>query len=162
MKKLRSCRGMTLTEMLCSVVIVLLFSSLVAVGAGASARTYRSGMASAQAQVLESTVTAAVSDKLRYCGSVSFSEDGSQIFIQDIGKVDGSEEGGIFTLTDGQLYLGENKLLGAKSYPQGLRLADFHMTYSEGSGVFAVSFRVTDGKDRTLADASFEVERINH
>jgi len=148
MKKLRSRRGMTLTEMLCSVVIVLLFSSLVAVGAGASARTYRSGMASAQAQVLESTV--------------SFSEDGSQIFIQDIGKVDGSEEGGIFTLTDGQLYLGENKLLGAKSYPQGLRLADFHMTYSEGSGVFAVSFRVTDGKDRTLADASFEVERINH
>lgn len=45
MKKLRNQNGLTLTEMLCTVIIVLLFSSLVAVGAmlrcGASAFPWR-------------------------------------------------------------------------------------------------------------------------
>lgn len=39
MKKLRNQNGLTLTEMLCTVIIVLLFSSLVAVGANAAVRS---------------------------------------------------------------------------------------------------------------------------
>ena len=52
MKKLRNQNGLTLTEMLCTVIIVLLFSSLVAVGANAAVRSFRISMADSQAQEL--------------------------------------------------------------------------------------------------------------
>ena len=65
MKKLRNQNGLTLTEMLCTVIIVLLFSSLVAVGANAAVRSFRISMADSQAQELCSTLTTAISDKLR-------------------------------------------------------------------------------------------------
>ena len=41
MKKLRNQNGLTLTEMLCTVIIVLLFSSLVAVASAFPWRTLR-------------------------------------------------------------------------------------------------------------------------
>ena len=57
MKKLRNQNGLTLTEMLCTVIIVLLFSSLVAVGANAAVRSFRISMADSQAQELCSTLS---------------------------------------------------------------------------------------------------------
>ena len=79
MKKLRNQNGLTLTEMLCTVIIVLLFSSLVAVGANAAVRSFRISMADSQAQELCSTLTTAISDKLRYSGEV-----GQNMFIQGL------------------------------------------------------------------------------
>ena len=92
MKKLRGQSGMTLTELLCAVIVVLLFSSLVAVGANAAVRSFRTSMADAQAQELCSTLVAAISDKLRYCGTVDTSS--GKIFIQDVGSVTGGDGGG--------------------------------------------------------------------
>ena len=80
MSKLRDQRGMTLTELLCTIIVMLMVSALMAVGVGFSVRTYRSSMQRSEAQVLASTLTTAISDKLRYCGSVS--STGDKIFIQ--------------------------------------------------------------------------------
>ena len=77
MKKLRNQNGLTLTEMLCTVIIVLLFSSLVAVGANAAVRSFRISMADSQAQELCSTLTTAISDKLRYCTATVWPLPGS-------------------------------------------------------------------------------------
>ncbi len=160
MKKLRSRGGMTLTEMLCAVVIVILLSGLLAVGVRFAARAYRQSMAVSQAQVLSSTLTAAVSDKLRYCGSVS--PDGDQIFIRDMGSVEGDEKGEVFRIgADGELLLGENKLLGSRAYPEGLRVGSFRMSYASTEGIFSVSFTVVDGGGTELAAAEFEVKRVN-
>lgn len=160
MKKLRSRGGMTLTELLCAVVIVFLLSGLLAVGVRFAARAYRQSMAVSQAQVLSSTLTAAVSDKLRYCGSVS--PDGDQIFIRDMGSVEGDEKGEVFRVSaDGELLLGENKLLGSRTYPQGLQVEDFHMEYDSTGGIFRVSFRIADSGGTELAAAEFEVKRVN-
>ena len=89
--KLKQTAGLTLTEMLCTVLILLLISGLLAVGAGVANGTYRSSMAESQAQTLCSTLTAAFSDKLRFCGSVT--RDGNRIFIQDVGSVSGDADG---------------------------------------------------------------------
>ena len=160
MKKLRSQSGMTLTELLCSIVILLLVSQLMAAGVRFSVKTYRDSMAASQAQVLCSTLTTVVSDKLRYCGTVS--EDGGQIFIQDMGNVTEGEDGKVFSINaDGELMLGENKILGSRSYPEGLRVKSFNMEYDAASGIFKVSFQVGDSGDTPLAGADFEVKRIN-
>ena len=70
MKKLRGRRGVTLTETLCTVLIVLLISAMLAVGVRFAVRTYRESMELSETELLCSTLTAAISDKLRYSGEV--------------------------------------------------------------------------------------------
>lgn len=154
MKKLRNQNGLTLTEMLCTVIIVLLFSSLVAVGANAAVRSFRISMADSQAQELCSTLTTAISDKLRYCTV----ETNNTVFIQGVGYVEATADK-IFTADSGQVYLGENKFLGAYAYPEGLKVREFSVTYEEN--VFTVQFQIEDGRDTKLAEANFQVKQIN-
>ena len=158
MKKLRNQNGLTLTEMLCTVIIVLLFSSLVAVGANAAVRSFRISMADSQAQELCSTLTTAISDKLRYCTV----EADNTVFIQGVGYVKGPAEN-IFTVNSdsGQVYLGENKFLGAYAYPEGLKVKDFSVKYDGTKRIFTVAFQIEDGRDTKLAEANFQVKQIN-
>lgn len=158
MKKLRNQNGLTLTEMLCTVIIVLLFSSLVAVGANAAVRSFRISMADSQAQELCSTLTTAISDKLRYCTV----EADNTVFIQGVGYVKGPAEN-IFTVNSDsdQVYLGENKLLGAYAYPEGLKVQDFSVKYDGTKRIFTVAFQIEDGRDTKLAEADFQVKQIN-
>lgn len=154
MKKLRNQNGLTLTEMLCTVIIVLLFSGLVAVGTNAAVRSFRVSMADSQAQELCSTLTTAISDKLRYC-----TVEADAVFIQGVGYVKGPAEN-IFTVKDsGQVYLGENKFLGAYAYPEGLKVQEFSVTYEEN--VFTVKFQIEDRQDTKLTEADFQVKQIN-
>ena len=154
MKKLRNQNGLTLTEMLCTVIIVLLFSSLVAVGANAAVRSFRISMADSQAQELCSTLTTAISDKLRYCTV----EADNTVFIQGVGYVKGPAKD-IFTADSGQVYLGGKKFLGAYAYPEGLKVQGFSVTYEEN--VFTVQFQIKDRRDTKLAEANFQVKQIN-
>ena len=157
MKKLRNQNGLTLTEMLCTVIIVLLFSSLVAVGANAAVRSFRISMADSQAQELCSTLTTAISDKLRYCTV----ETDNTVFIQGVGYVKGPAKD-IFTVNDsGQVYLGKNKFLGAYAYPEGLKVKDFSVEYNGTERVFTVKFQIKDRRDTKLAEADFQVKQIN-
>ncbi len=156
MKKLRNQNGLTLTEMLCTVIIVLLFSSLVAVGANAAVRSFRISMADSQAQELCSTLTTAISDKLRYCTV----EADNTVFIQGVGYVKGPAKD-IFTADSGQVYLRENKLLGAYAYPEGLKVKDFSVEYNDTERVFTVQFQIKDRRDTKLAEANFQVKQIN-
>ena len=160
MKKLKSKSGMTLTELLCGIVVLLLVTSLLTVGVRFAVKTYRASMASAQAQTLCSTLTTAVTDKLRYCGNVS--ENGDRIFITDVGSVAGSEdEGGVFRVEDGEVLLGSKKLLGSKAYPEGLMVDEFKLKYSGETRIFSVAFVVTDSAGTVLAKADFDVQKIN-
>ena len=156
MKKLRNQNGLTLTEMLCTVIIVLLFSSLVAVGANAAVRSFRISMADSQAQELCSTLTTAISDKLRYCTV----ETNNTVFIQGVGYVKGPAKD-IFTADSGQVYLRENKLLGAYASPEGLKVKDFSVEYNDTERVFTVQFQIKDRRDTKLAEANFQVKQIN-
>ena len=156
MKKLRNQNGLTLTEMLCTVIIVLLFSSLVAVGANAAVRSFRISMADSQAQELCSTLTTAISDKLRYC-----TVETNAVFIQGVGYVNGAANE-IFTVNDrGQVYLGENKFLGAYAYPEGLKVQGFSVKYDGTKRIFTVAFQIEDRRDTKLAEADFQVKQIN-
>ena len=161
MKKLRGSRGVTLTETLCTVLIVLLISAMLAVGVRFAVRTYRESME------LCSTLTAAISDKLRYSGEV-----GQNMFIQGVGTTD-SGGGGSFAISDdGEVVIQttdseEFRLLGSASYPQGLRVRTTgtgetgFISYSAETGIFTVSFAIADAQGNILKETCFDVKRIN-
>ena len=157
MKKLRGSRGVTLTETLCTVLIVLLISAMLAVGVRFAVRTYRESMELSETELLCSTLTAAISDKLRYC-----TVETDAVFIQGVGYVKGTAEN-IFTVNSdsGQVYLGENKLLGVYAYPEGLKVKDFSVKYDGTKRIFTVAFQIEDGRDTKLAEADFQVKQIN-
>lgn len=162
MKKLRGSRGVTLTETLCTVLIVLLISAMLAVGVRFAVRTYRESM-----ELLCSTLTAAISDKLRYSGEV-----GQNMFIQGVGTTD-SGGGGSFAISDdGEVVIQttdseEFRLLGSASYPQGLRVRTTgtgetgFISYSAETGIFTVSFAIADAQGNILKETCFDVKRIN-
>lgn len=156
MNKLRDQKGLTMVELLVTVVIVLLFSGLVAVGADAGVRSFRTSMADAQAQELCSTLTTALSDKLRYC---TVENDKKRIFFQDVGYVDGTVDSVFSVNTDGQLELGGKRFLGKAAYPQGLKIKDFSINFA--GNIFAVSFQIINRESTTMASADFQVKRIN-
>lgn len=158
MNKLRDQKGLTMVELLVTVVIVLLFSGLVAVGADAGVRSFRTSMADAQAQELCSTLTTALSDKLRYC---TVENDKNRIFFQDIGYVDGSVDSVFSVNNDGQLELNKKRFLGKAAYPQGLKINSFSIRFADNT--FTVSFQIInrEDKDTTMASADFQVKRIN-
>lgn len=159
MNKLRDRRGFTLTELLCAVLIVLLVSALLTVGVRFAGRTYNSSMQLSEAQELCSTLTSVISDKLRFCGTVTPART-AHIFIQDLGSVEG--EGAAFQVdADGQLTLGSTRLLSSAAYPRGLRVRDVSLRYDSASGIFTVALQVGTA-DSTLAETDFEVRRLNH
>lgn len=158
MNKLRDQKGLTMVELLVTVVIVLLFSGLVAVGADAGVWSFRTSMADAQAQELCSTLTTALSDKLRYC---AVENDTNRIFFQDVGYVDGTI-GDIFSVnTDGQLELGGKRFLGKAAYPQGLKIKKEDFSISFADNTFTVKFQIINRERTTMASADFRVKRIN-
>lgn len=161
MKKLKNSRGFTMTELLCAVVVVLLLSALLVVGIRFSSSTYTNSTRMSEAQLLCSTLTANISDKLRYCGSVEESEEGgvSKIFIQNVGSV--AEKGDTFQVDeDGHVTLGGKKLLSASAYPRGLKAKEVTLTYNRNTDIFDVTIQITDGS-RVLAETEFEVKRLN-
>ena len=162
MNKLRDQKGLTMVELLATVVIVLLFSGLVAVGADAGVRSFRTSMADAQAQELCSTLTTALSDKLRYC-TVDTTE--KKIFFHGGGYVyyTGDDPMSVFSVNgDGQLELGGKRFLGKAAYPQGLKTKkgdDFSIRFA--GNTFTVSFQIINREGTTMTSADFQVKRIN-
>lgn len=161
MKKLRGSRGVTLTETLCTVLIVLLISAMLAVGVRFAVRTYREELS--ETELLCSTLTAAISDKLRYSGDVNGG------FFAGVGAADG---GGAFHIEDGEVIIEtidkeKVKLLGSASYPQGLRVRTTgtgetgFISYSAETGIFTVSFAIADAQGNILKETCFDVKRIN-
>ena len=160
MKKLRGRRGVTLTETLCTVLIVLLISAMLAVGVRFAVRTYRESMELSETELLCSTLTAAISDKLRYSGEV-----GQNMFIQGVGTTDSSGGGSFAISDDGEVVIQTTD--SEEFYPQGLRVRTTgtgetgFISYSAETGIFTVSFAIADAQGNILKETCFDVKRIN-
>ena len=151
MRKLRDRRGITLTEMLCTVLIVLLLTALLVVGIRFAGKTYTESMRLSEAQELCSTLTSVISDKLRFCGTVTQDENGglTQIFIQNVGSVEG--KGDAFQIgEDGQLALGDRHLLGRPGQ-HGVLAAIPHqqVDHDKGLDILLVVHGEATGRRRT-------------
>ena len=147
MRNLRDRRGITLTEMLCTVLIVLLLTALLVVGIRFAGKTYTESMRLSEAQELCSTLTSVISVFLFFFFF---------FFIQNVGSVEG--KGDAFQIgEDGQLALGDRHLLGSASYPKGLQVTAFTLRYDASTDIFSVTLEIGDRFRQTLSRTSFEV-----
>lgn len=151
MHKLRSRQGMTLTEVLVALLILSLVTVGVAAGVGASVRVYRQATEASDAQMLVSTLSAALMDELRYARDIQ--SDGR--FTSDTFGEDSS-----VGVTDGRITVGGEKLLSDAVYA-GLRVKN-PITVIYAGGVFQVELTVQSGtEDRDVRTASFAVRALN-
>ena len=105
-EKLRSRRGLTLTELLVAMLILSLVTVGVATGISASLRVYRQATETSDAQMLTSTLSTALMDELRYARDVSGTDDPT--FTSGTFGENVSVE-----VLDGLVTVGGEKLLGS-------------------------------------------------
>lgn len=159
--KLKSKKGLTLVEMLCSVAILVLVSMIMVLGVQLGVRSYAKSVSYSEAQVLCSTLTTAISDELRYSGSLQIAKDGTLegFFSQQYGELAYT---GFTSTSSGHVQLGGKDLLPAKAYPYGIRAEVAGLSYNAGAGVFTVNLTVKDSENKTvLAETEFEVKKLN-
>lgn len=157
--KLKSKGGFTLTELLCVLIIVVLISASMVMGVQLATRSFAKSVSYSEAQVLCSTLTSYVSDELRYSGVVRTDTDPIGFFSQNFGE---DAFGGFTTNGDGQVLLGDHKILPTKSYIYGVRAFVTINSYDEQTGIFSVSVVVRQRvSDDVLAENDFEVKRLN-
>ena len=163
--KLKNKSGLTLVEMLCCVVVMLLVSIGMVNGVSLAVRNYESSLMSSESQVLCSTLTNLVSDELRYSGAVNWEADPIRFYSRTYGSecIFSQSDSKQVTLNeiqrDGTPAQRGYKLLPNRSYHLGMRAS---VTLSKAKdNIFSVTILVTDSKDRELARNVFEVEKLN-
>ena len=163
--KLKNKSGLTLVEMLCCVVVMLLVSIGMVNGVSLAVRNYESSLMSSESQVLCSTLTNLVSDELRYSGAVNWEAYPIRFYSRTYGSecIFSQNDSKQVTLNeiqrDGTPAQRGYKLLPNRSYHLGMRAS---VTLSKAKdNIFSVTILVTDSKDRELARNVFEVEKLN-
>ena len=118
MNKLKSKSGMTLTELISGIIVLLLVAGILTVGVRLGAKAYVESVSASEAQVLCATLTELVTDELRYAGTTE--GDGSdgnpvKIFSQRFGGSDNTSESAVLAFaTDnhGHIYLKDTAASG--------------------------------------------------
>lgn len=157
-KILKDKRGLSLTELLASIVVMLLVAAIMVVGVRLGTKAYVKSVSMSEAQILCSTLSTIVSDELRYAGTITVDGDGTvRFFSSNYGKADnvglsfGSDE-------EGHVTLGNNRILSSRAYPYGLK-ASVDLTYDNAK--FSSTIRIYSASDNELAVNSFDVKPIN-
>ena len=147
-------------EMLCTIVVLLLLSGLLATGVRLGVFSFRKSVMASESQVLCTTLRTVVSDELRYAGKITTGNDTIKFFSQNYG------DGATFsTNEDGQVVIeadeGTSKLLSSRAYPYGMKASVKISSYDSTTRIFKASVTVTDSSGKTLASSDFEVEKLN-
>lgn len=157
--------GLTLTEMLCCVVIMLLVSIGMVNGVSLAVRNYQSSLMASESQVLCSTLTSIVSDELRYAGPVNW-ENPISFYSRSYGRrcVFAQNEECQVTLkpVDDIYYVGTGfNLLPGRAYHFGMRAKVTLSKKDKSDNTFLVNVLITDSQNRELVKNDFEVEKLN-
>lgn len=156
--KLKSHNGSSLLEMVCVVAISVLIGTAIIVGVDFASGFYKTTRSESEAEILSSTLKAAVTDELRYCGSLETDESGSitRLFSQSFGLIDCYRE------QDGRIVAsgsdGLHELISPAAYSNGLTAA-LEVKYLEDKGRFSV--KLTVFAEETEISSEFEVEPLN-
>ncbi len=174
LNKLKNNKGLTLTELLCAIIVMLLVTAVMVVGIRLGTQAYVKSVSMSEAQQLCSTLTTLVSDELRYSGTINVANDGTvSFFSTHFGKNDNGKYRSFGQNADGQVTLGDNKkILSSKSYPYNLK-AKVTLEYKQDfdgdgnndndNGVFTATIIVyRTSETAVLATTTFQVEPLNH
>lgn len=152
--KLKQKTGLTLVEMLCTIVILLLVSLGMTGGVRLAVSSYDRSMMRSESEILASTLTSLVSDELRYSGTVDWESSPISFFSRTYG-----ENSAFGQNDDGQVTLANNKLLPKKAYHYNMQ-ATVQLSRVRDD-IFGVVITVTDSKGNELSRSEFQVEKLN-
>ncbi len=170
LNKLKNNKGLTLTELLCAIIVMLLVTAVMVVGIRLGTQAYVKSVSMSEAQQLCSTLTTLVSDELRYSGSIELTDSGDSQTVKFFSKSFGKKEGDLRSFgqnEDGQVVLGDTKILSSTSYPHNLK-AKVDLKYKVpdttfDNGVFTATIIVyRTSEEAVLATTTFQVEPLNH
>lgn len=152
-RKLRSRRGLTLTEMLVALAILGLVSGAIATGISSSLPVYQQSVALSESEVLTSTLAQALSDELRYARDIR-TETGSADLKNYTSTLYGA--GAAIAVSDGKLTVGGNPLIGSGAYTS--QKADVAITYVEP--MFTITLTISQDT-RTVRTSEFSIRALN-
>lgn len=157
-RKVKDNSGLTLVEMMCAVLILVLLSLMLNSGLSMAIKTYQGITAESETQLLLSSLSDALADKLRYC--VVYVDDAGNYHSSSIGEVqaaggkivvyepDTGEEkpllpDGAYGNPDG-FYKGNYQVTMGSAAPGGADSATLRETYQKDTNSFAVRLTVKD------------------
>ena len=171
-KKIKNNSGMTVFELLCAVLILLLVSSGMASAVSLGVRQYQKSIRDSESKVLYSTLMTVLSNELAYTTDIRVDGKGNVLQFQSQNYV---IEGNLSTLmTDesgdngyGQILLGNSKdtsesmrVLGKAAYANGLLAKVTSITYDNSNCCFSVYLSI--GYQGTECyGGEFQVQNVN-
>lgn len=150
-KKLRSSRGMTLTEVVMALAIVALLGVALTTGINGAVKVYRDATRLYEAETLCGTILTYLEDEYRFGRN-----------IQSDGTFDSQAFGNSITPeidTNGQIKLGGSKLLVDTAYTSRLKVSKCDVKYEDGKVTIAVS--VSSETTGVQVDHSVTVAPLN-
>ena len=157
-RKVKDNSGLTLVEMMCAVLILVLLSLMLNSGLSMAIKTYQGITAESETQLLLSSLSDALADKLRYC--VVYVDDAGNYHSSSIGEVQaaggkivvhGPDTGaaksflpdGAYGNPDG-FYKGNYQVRMVSAAPGGADSATLRETYQKDTNSFTVRLTVKD------------------
>ena len=157
-RKVKDNSGLTMVEMMCAVLILVLLSLMLNAGLSMAIKTYQGITAESETQLLLSSLSDALADKLRYC--VVYVDDAGDYQSSSIGDVEaadgkivvrGPDTGdaksllpdGAYGNPDG-FYKGNYQVTMGSAAPGGADSATLRETYQKDTNSFAVRLTVKD------------------
>lgn len=161
--------GLTLTEMLCCVVIMLLVSIGMVNGVSLAVRNYQSSLMASESQLLCSTISSLVTDELRYAGAVDWNAEPIQFGSPSYGRCYFSQnekkQVTLNTVSEAGIDTGKSyKLLPSRAYHFGMgaKVTIEPIEPKENTpNTFSVTILVSAPNGAELAKSQFDVEQLN-
>lgn len=158
--KLKNSGGVSVVEMLCAVLMLTLLCLLMNTGLQSAVRSYREVTAASEAQLLLSSLSDALSDKLRYA---VVTQSGST-FSCSIGEIKSDGKGMVVVEeTDAGGDPKSKPLLPGGAYGNGRYKAKVEVTPSASGDTvtFTVTLTVEEEPDKTRASTVLEIRCLN-
>ncbi|MCF0151274.1 MAG: hypothetical protein HUJ80_07695 [Firmicutes bacterium] len=170
--KAASKRGVTLAELLCTVVLFSFASAAMLTGIRFGAAKYSTIMKESSAKVLYTSLYSAISDELRYtsvvvlgesspCGHVVESFYSSSFNGKRSTSFQQLDEEGNAACGYGRIGIGGHSLLPDGAYTRGLLAKVESLYYDPGEEIFTVSLSIGTDEESILTQ-SFQVMNLNH
>lgn len=166
MKKLKQSAGLTLLELLASLLVTTLLVAAMGSGMEAALNSYRASQFATNSAALESIVNTTLGDILRHSRNVKISGNDVQFTNEEYGVANGSirAEEGRLRICDPQ---GNAMELANSGVYGGLKIEDFEMVYvvpgTEGSrgGYFQIAYTIRSADESQSRESKLVVRLLN-
>lgn len=150
-EKLRSSKGMTLTELLVALMVISLIGTAMSVGISSAVKVYRDSTQLYEAETLCGTILTCLEDEFRFGRNVHKQDGGDGVVIYD-SRSFGNDAS--VTLSDGKVLIKNMALLGDAAYTSGLKVLKCNITYD---GKVTIEIAVGPGEGKVCAEQTVTV-----